>query len=192
MLLGALTLASMCGGCIVGVKPASDTILQLTRVDESGKSITCSCGFEYVYFDTLQNGYGVISWGYHPRDHETYLYLFYDDYSHTRNWDRRLLITPMGKASPDRTATYRLELYLPDSVLSPGMKDSGSCHLFTGVIGPPAEAADSQIRFDLKDVTMTSRGSKPIKITLRGTIVATKVSPSEFEYKLKEWNKGVW
>jgi hypothetical protein len=92
----------------------------------------------------------------------------------------------------DRRTLYRLELFLPDWVLYPGLEEPGGYHWFTSLIGPPVQADGSHVRFNVDEVEMTSHDPRPMKVRLSGTIVAKlKDSPSDFEYKLKEWNNAL-
>lgn len=180
----------------MGYKPACDTILEITRAGPAGgRDVTTRLGLAYVYFDSLQNGYGLAARGLHSRDHEGYFYWFYDSYGNSpytnASGERWLLITPTGLHSKGGEGIYRLELYIPDYNLYQGMKKPGAYHHFVGTVGAPTESEDGRLRLSVREVEIISRDSPRIRARLSGTIVADKDAPWEFEYRLKEWNGAI-
>lgn len=179
-----------CGGCIIGVKPASETILRLTRGAYGGSdgSGRITFGIKDVFWDKLHHGYGIVGESNHPRDHQAYLFLGYDHYEpHDGRGKRMVLITPLGPlAGGDKP--YRVELLVPMGLVfrrRPGPE--GYLSLF-GAIAPPVHKAGQSIRFDLENVPMTSTGPSPRRILLSGRIVAKRTTLPAFENNLSRWH----
>lgn len=167
-------------GCIIGFKPASETILTISPAAPGSHTDTVAFGMADVYWDQLHHGYGVAGESYHSRDHEAYFFWgFYDPYRGSEN--RMIVITPLCSAAEDGM-TYKLEMRIVSSRLSVGQRE-WRCAV---AIGPPVCNGDT-IRFDLKDVPVN--GPWPERMVLSGRVVAHKTSLDNFEDLLSRWNE---
>jgi hypothetical protein len=182
--LGTMFCAS---GCIIGFKPASETILTVSPADPGSRTAPMNFGMEYVYWDQLDHGYGVVGTSDHPRDHEAYFFLGYDHYSNSPYCVERrmILITPLGAAAEDGK-TYRLEWSIEPLRRVDGPPQWPREGRFAAAVGPPAVEGDT-IHFDLKNVPVEGPG--PERLVLSGRVVAHKTSLDRFEDWLSQWNE---
>jgi len=182
-------LALSAGGCLLGFKPASETVLTIrSAADPGSQTKPITFGMADVYWDQLDHGYGVAGTSYHPRDHEAYFYFGYDPDQNGHNEFRTMLISPLGSAGQDGK-TYQLEMRVrsPQVTSNPAAGLAGEWRLAVP-IGPPVRKGDT-IRFDLKNVPVWGPG--PERAVLSGRVVARKAySTEDFENALSRWNDG--
>jgi hypothetical protein len=185
--LQCLLLAPMvwAGGCIIGFKPASETILAFRPQDPESEIPPVSFGVPYVYWDQLHHGYGVVGDGYDAGDHKAYFYFWYDPGDGPDVVDGKdILITPF-RSQPGKGMTYQLEWRIHSTRFTPGRREPIEWRS-AAIIGPPVRD-DDMIRFDMRAITVN--GPWPEPMILSGQIAAYRTDTKEFEYQLSQWNK---
>lgn len=185
-ILGVLAILLGAGGCII--RPAAETILTLRQPDNicPDKSVM---GLRQVFWSKTEGEILIIGTGWHPREHETYVFFINEPYPAVMG--RSIRITPESnhsKAAP----SWKVELLLDKSLLPCEVDFSGYGHdvLYVGTTSCRTRTFLGKLFLNLQDVKLI-RANKPAEsLMLSGRIAARKKSTEELVIKSELFDFG--
>jgi hypothetical protein len=170
-----LVMTFLSGGCIFRIK--ADTILTLHDPDNDSNSQ--KLGFKEVFWVEDQGDISLIGYGFHPKEHKTYVFFLNEGYP--RFLPRYIRLRNTGRNDLGKPV-YMIELLLCPDLFWCKTKttDRKTWYLYTGRFLLELTGFFDKRIFILKDVELQRSNNVKDTIIVSGQIVAKKSSQDQY------------